>query len=190
MAFAATLVQGRTRNDQYSSTYAWARGAKIYAEIIGFGRSADAHHEVEPHPNGEGLARAMRYALRDAELEPSDIDYVNAHATSTPIGDRVEVQAIKHVFGSHAINLSISSTKSMIGHAVGASGSIEAIAVAQAISSGMVPPTANLLEPDPDFELDFELDFVPQARAKDVKYTISNSSGFGGLNAVLVMAKV
>jgi 3-oxoacyl-[acyl-carrier-protein] synthase II len=127
----------------------------------------------------------MRYALRDAELEPGDIDYVNAHATSTPIGDRAEVQAIKHVFGSHATNLSISSTKSMIGHAVGASGSIEAVAVAQAISSGMVPPTANLLEPDPDFELDF----VPQAKAQDVKYAISNSSGFGGLNAVLVMAK-
>jgi 3-oxoacyl-[acyl-carrier-protein] synthase II len=169
-----------------SLEHARARGAKIYAEIIGFGRSADAHHEVEPHPNGEGLARAMRYALRDAELEPSDIDYVNAHATSTPIGDRAEVQAIKHVFGSHASSLSISSTKSMIGHAVGASGSIEAVAVAQAISSGMVPPTANLVEPDPDFELDF----VPQAKAQDVKYAISNSSGFGGVNAVLVMAKI
>jgi 3-oxoacyl-[acyl-carrier-protein] synthase II len=166
--------------------HARARGARMYAEIIGFGRSADAHHEVEPHPKGEGLARAMRYALRDAELEPGDIDYVNAHATSTPIGDRAEVQAIKQVFGSHASSLSISSTKSMIGHAVGASGSIEAVAVAQAISSGMVPPTANLHEPDPDFELDF----VPQTKAQDLRYAISNSSGFGGLNAVLVMAKI
>jgi 3-oxoacyl-[acyl-carrier-protein] synthase II len=167
--------------------HARSRGARIYAEITGFGRAGDAHHVTEPHPEGAGLARAIRNALRDAQIAPEQVHYVNAHATSTPLGDRAEVLAIRQAFGNHAGKLAISSTKSMIGHGLGAAGSIEAIASAQAVYHGVVPPTINLMEPDPEFDLDF----VPhQPREARLECVISNSSAFGGLNAVLVFQKV
>lgn len=167
--------------------HAQARGAHIYAEIKGFGRSADAYHMVEPHAEGAGAALAMNAALRDAKLEPSAIGYINAHATSTPVGDRAEVLAFKKVFGDHARNVPISSTKSMTGHLLGAAGSTEAIAAIQALASGILPPTINLFEPDPALDLDF----VPnEAREQPVDYVLSNSFAFGGQNATLIFGKV
>ncbi|WP_161881062.1 beta-ketoacyl-ACP synthase II [Deinococcus alpinitundrae] len=163
--------------------HAQARSARIYAEVMGFGRATDAHHIANPHPQGRGAAQAMRRALKDAGVVPEVIDYLNAHATSTPAGDRAEVLAIREVFGGHAPHLLISSTKSMTGHSLGASGAIEAIATVQAIASGLVPPTINLHEPDPELMLDF----VPnQAREHRVRHALSNSFAFGGHTAALV----
>jgi nodulation protein E len=162
---------------------ALARGARILAEIVGFGMSADACHITQP--SVDGAARAMRAALRDAHLAGEQIGYINAHGTATPANDPTETSAIRAVFGAHANRLAISSTKSMHGHALGAAAALECLATAIALRDGVLPPTANYREPDPDCDLDF----IPnQARCKQVEYALSNSFAFGGLNAVLVLA--
>ncbi|MEM6428383.1 MAG: beta-ketoacyl-ACP synthase II [Deinococcota bacterium] len=167
--------------------HAQARNAHIYAEVKGYGRAADAYHMVETHPEGAGAALAMQAALQDAKLRPEQIDYLNAHATSTPVGDRSEVLAFKKVFGESSYSLPISSLKSMIGHLLGAAGAVEAIATVQALVSGVLPPTINLGDPDPELDLDF----IPnQARQASVDYALSNSFAFGGQNASLVFGKL
>lgn len=163
--------------------HARARNAKIYAELTGYGRSADAYHVVEPHPDGIGAAFAMRQALRDAKLDPEDIDYINAHGTSTQKGDLAETLAIKDVFGSHAYDLAVSSTKSSTGHLLGAAGAVEIIASILSIRNKMVPPTVNLEEASAECDLDY----VPNhARPKQVRRAMSNAFGFGGQNATLI----
>jgi 3-oxoacyl-[acyl-carrier-protein] synthase II len=163
-----------------------ARGAKIYAEIIGYGMSNDAYDMVHPAPEGAGAARAMTAALKSACLAPEAVGYINAHGTSTPAGDVLEVQAIKSVFGPHARHLAVSSTKSMTGHLLGAAGAVEAIAVALALRDGVLPPTMNLEAPDPECDLDF----VPNhPREQQVNIALSNSFGFGGHNATLVFKR-
>lgn len=166
--------------------HAKRRGARIYAELVGFGRSADAHHITEPHPEGKGAALAMRRALLDARVNPEEVGYINAHGTSTPVGDRAEVLAIKEVFKEHAKRLMVSSTKSMTGHLLGAAGGIEAIATVQALYHGVIPPTINLEDPDPELDLDF----VPEPREARVAYALSNSFAFGGQNAVLLFKRI
>lgn len=164
-----------------------ARGATIYAELVGFGRSADAHHITEPHPEGLGAALAMQAALKDAKVNPDQVGYINAHGTSTPVGDKAETLAIKKVFGEHAYKLAVSSTKSMTGHLLGAAGAIEAIASIQALQSGILPPTINLDDPDPELDLDY----VPNTpRETRVGFALSNSFAFGGQNAVLLFKRV
>jgi 3-oxoacyl-[acyl-carrier-protein] synthase II len=164
--------------------HARKRGANIYAELLGCGNTADAHHITAPHPCGTGAAQAMRLALRDARLNPHDVQYVNAHGTSTELGDAAETTAIKDVFGEHARKLAISSTKSMIGHLLGASGGVELIATVLSIQSGVLHPTINYHTPDPACDLDY----VPNhARETRVRYAISNSFGFGGHNCCLVV---
>ncbi len=161
-----------------------ARGAKIYAEIIGYGQTSDAFHIAAPPEDGEGAARCMAMALRDAQLSPEQVDYINAHGTSTPLNDLCETRAIKTVFGEHAYTLAISSTKSMTGHMLGAAGGIEAAFTALTLFNGIIPPTINLENPDPDCDLDY----VPlTAREQQVRVALSNSFGFGGTNGVLVM---
>ena len=162
------------------------RGAHIYAELTGYGCSADAFHITAPAPEGRGIQQAIRMALRHAHLEPSAVEYINAHATSTPAGDLGEVQAIKAVFGDHAKKLAISATKSMTGHLLGAAGAVEAIATAQALCDGILPPTINLDDPDPELDLDF-VPFTP--REQQVEVALSNSFAFGGQNAVLVLQR-
>ncbi|WP_046179883.1 beta-ketoacyl-ACP synthase II [Domibacillus tundrae] len=164
--------------------HAKARGAHIYAEIVGYGSTGDAHHITAPAPDGEGGARAMKMAIDDAGLAPSDIDYINAHGTSTPYNDKFETAAIKTVFGDHAGKLAISSTKSMTGHLLGAAGGVEAIFTALAIQNDIIPPTINLHNPDPECDLDY----VPnEARKADIRAAMSNSLGFGGHNATIVL---
>ena len=166
--------------------HARARGAKIYAEVVGYGLSSDAYHIAAPPENGEGAARAMKMALLDAEFAPEDIDYINAHGTSTPLNDKCETQAIKSVFGEHAKKLAISSTKSMTGHMLGAAGGIEAVFTALSIKNQIAPPTVNLAEPSPECDLDY----VPNSsREMKIDAAISNSFGFGGTNAVVAMKK-
>ena len=163
--------------------HARARGAKIYGELIGYGATADAYHITSPSPEGEGNARAMRMAIDRAGISPSDVQYVNAHGTSTPYNDREETRAIKHVFGDHAYKLLVSSTKSMTGHLLGAAGAIEAIACLKAIEQRCIPPTINYETPDPDCDLDY----VPnQARPLRLNVALSNSMGFGGHNASII----
>lgn len=165
-----------------SLEHAQARGAKIYAEVIGYGMSGDAHHMTEPDP--DGAARCMAKAVRDAGIEPSDIDYINAHGTSTPVGDASETTAIKKTFGDHAYKLAVSSTKSMTGHLLGAAGGVEAVILGLTLKSGVIAPTINLDNQDPELDLDY----VPnKAREANVKYALSNSFGFGGHNATIVM---
>jgi 3-oxoacyl-[acyl-carrier-protein] synthase II len=165
---------------------ALARGAHIYAEVAGFGCTSDAFHVVAPPDDGEGAARAMREALADAGISPSDIGYINAHATSTPLGDAAETRAIKQVFGEGAYGVPISATKSLIGHGLGASGGMETIAVIKTIETGLIHPTANQEEPDPDCDLDY----VPNvARKAPVDIAIKNSFGFGGQNSCLVIRR-
>lgn len=165
---------------------AQARGAHIYAEIIGYGMTSDAYHITAPSPEGEGAARAMKAALDEGNLEPSEVDYINAHGTSTPYNDEFETMAIKTVFGEHAYDLAVSSTKSMTGHLLGAAGGIELIVCALAIDTGIIPPTINYENPDPQCDLDY----VPNASVKKpVKVALSNSLGFGGQNASLVIRK-
>jgi len=163
-----------------------SRGAKIYAEVIGYGMSNDAYDMVHPAPEGAGAARAMTAALKSACISADTVGYINAHGTSTPAGDVLEVQAIKSVFGSHARRLAVSSTKSMTGHLLGAAGAVEAIATVLALQSGILPPTMNLETPDPQCDLDF----VPnKAREQQVDIAVSNSFGFGGHNATLVFKR-
>ncbi|ABF44740.1 beta-ketoacyl synthase [Deinococcus geothermalis DSM 11300] len=166
---------------------AQARGATIYAEIVGYGTSADAHHVTLPAPEGRGAQVAMRMALATAGVNPEQVGYINAHGTSTYFNDLHETQAIKHVFGAHAYNLAVSSTKSMTGHLLGAAGAVEAIAVAQALKDGILPPTINLTDPDPVLDLDY----IPEgAREQQVEYALSNSFAFGGQNATLLFKRV
>ena len=161
-----------------------SRGAKIYAEIIGYGQTSDAFHIAAPPEDGEGAARCMAMALRDAGLAPDQVDYINAHGTSTPLNDLCETKAIKTVFGDHAYKLAVSSTKSMTGHMLGAAGGIEAAFTALTVFHGIIPPTINLENPDPDCDLDY----VPRhAREQRIRVALSNSFGFGGTNGVLVM---
>ncbi len=167
--------------------HAKRRGAKIYAELLGYGATADAYHITAPCVDGEGAIKAMRRALADARINPEDVDYINAHGTSTKLNDVAETKAIKAVFGEHAYNLAVSSTKSMTGHLLGGAGAIEALATAKAIETGVVPPTINYEYPDPECDLDY----VPnEAREMEVRYALSNSFGFGGHNAVLAFGKV
>jgi len=162
--------------------HAKKRGARIYCEIVGYGNTADAYHLTSPPPGGEGAARSMKMALRGAGLNPSDIDYINAHGTSTPVGDVAETQAIKAVFGDHARKLAISSTKGATGHMLGAAGAVETAVCVLAIQHGVVPPTINLRTPDPECDLDY----VPNtARELKVNAIINNSFGFGGHNATI-----
>ncbi|MFC3883718.1 beta-ketoacyl-ACP synthase II [Bacillus songklensis] len=166
--------------------HALARGAKIYAEIVGYGATGDAYHITAPAPGGEGGVRAMRQAINDAGLQPSDIDYINAHGTSTEYNDKYETMAIKEVFGDHAYKVAISSTKSMTGHLLGAAGGVEAIFSVKTIENGIIPPTINYKTPDPDCDLDY----VPnEARKQEVKTVLSNSLGFGGHNATIILKK-
>ncbi len=163
---------------------ALGRGARIYAEVIGFGMNSDAYHITSPAPNGEGASRCMRYALNDAGLRPEEVDYINAHGTSTKYGDELETAAIKNVFGAHAYKLCVSSTKSMIGHLLGASGGVEAGICALSMYHKIVPPTINLDNPDPECDLDY----VPhKARPLDINIAMSNSFGFGGTNACIII---
>ena len=166
--------------------HAKMRGAKIYGEVVGYGSTGDAHHITAPAPNGEGAARAMAMALKDASVAPEQVGYINAHGTSTPYNDLFETQAVKTVFGEHAYKLAMSSTKSMTGHLLGAAGGIEAIFTVLALKEGILPPTTNLHEPDPECDLDY----VPnEARKANIDYALSNSLGFGGHNACLLFKK-
>ena len=167
-----------------SLEHAQARGATIHAELVGYGLSADAYHVSAPSEDGDGAARAMRMALKKAGLSPKDVGYINAHATSTPLGDRSETNAIKSVFGPAAYDLAVSSTKSMTGHLLGAAGAVEAIVCIKAIQDGVLPPTINLDRPDPACDLDY----VPnEARKRQVDVAMSNSFGFGGHNSSLIL---
>lgn len=167
--------------------HAKKRGAKIYAEVLGYGLSGDAHHITSPAEDGNGGYRAMEMALRHAKLTPADIDYVNTHGTSTPVGDEIEVRAIERLFGANVKGLSLSSTKSSIGHLLGAAGAVEAAFTALAIKDSMIPPTLNL--ENPSFES--EIDLTPlKAKSRDIKYALSNSFGFGGTNAALVLGRL
>lgn len=167
-----------------SLEHAQKRGAKIYAEVVGYGLSADAHHMTEPDP--DGAARCMRMAIRDAGLNPEDIDYINAHGTSTPVGDRSETLAVKKALGDHAYKVAISSTKSMTGHLLGAAGGVEAVICGLSLQNGVIAPTINLEDQDPECDLDY----VPnQARKADLNIAMSNSFGFGGHNATIVLKK-
>ncbi len=167
--------------------HAKARGARIYAEVAGFGASADAYHLTAPEPEGKGAKLAMKSALRDAGLTTADVDYLNMHGTSTPLGDAAETKAIKAVFGEDAYRLNCSSTKSMTGHLLGAAGAVEAIASILAIHHGIVPPTINFVTPDPACDLNYTFG-APQQR--DVRVAMSNAFGFGGHNTSVIMKRL
>ncbi len=167
--------------------HAKSRGANIYAELLGFGMSGDAHHITAPLEDGAGAAASMRNALNDARIEPSDVNYVNAHATSTLLGDRAEVRAMEAVFGASAADLAVSSTKSVTGHMLGAAGAAEAVFTILALRDQIAPPTINLHNPDPECRMDF----VPnEAREMPLRTAVSNSFGFGGTNGTLVFSAV
>jgi 3-oxoacyl-[acyl-carrier-protein] synthase II len=164
-----------------------ARGATIYAEVLGYGASSDAHHMLQPDPEAEGVVAMMRAALQRAGVSPDQVDYINAHGTATPLGDLAETQAIKEVFGDHAYELTISSTKSMLGHMFGAAGAIEAVSCALAIHEGTIPPTINYRNPDPELDLDY----VPnEARKAEVRVALSNAMGLGGHNGCVLLGRV
>ena len=166
--------------------HALSRGAKIYAEITGYGMTGDAYHITSPPPEGEGAARCMRASLKDANIHPEEIEYINAHGTSTKYGDELETQAIKSVFGKHAYKFAVSSTKSMTGHLLGAAGGVEGVICALSIFNKIIPPTINLENPDPECDLDY----VPnKARAMDLNVAMSNSFGFGGTNACIIFKR-
>ena len=170
--------------------HAKARGAKIYAELVGAGLSADAHHLTASHPEGLGAKLVMMNALEDAELKPEDIDYINVHGTSTPVGDISEAKAIKEVFGEHAYKLNISSTKSMTGHLLGAAGAVEALIATLAVKNDIVPPTINHEEGDEDENIDYNLNFTfGKAQKREVRAALSNTFGFGGHNACVILKK-
>ena len=169
-----------------SLEHAEKRGANILAEMSGYGASSDAHHVTQPHPDGEGAARAMKWAIEDAGITPDKVDYINAHGTSTPLNDKYETIAMKRMYGDHAYNLAISSTKSMTGHLLGAAGAIEAAFTVLAIKNDIVPPTINIENPDPDCDLNY----IPNtAKKQPVNVAMSNSLGFGGHNASLVFER-
>ena len=169
-----------------SLEHAEKRGANILAEMSGYGASSDAHHVTQPHPEGEGAARAMKWAIEDAGITPNKVDYINAHGTSTPLNDKYETIAMKRMYGDHAYNLAISSTKSMTGHLLGAAGAIEAAFTVLAIKNDIVPPTINIYNPDPDCDLNY----IPNtAKKQPVNVAMSNSLGFGGHNASLVFER-
>ncbi len=166
--------------------YARKRGARIYAEIVGYGMTGDAYHITSPSPDGDGAARCMSLAIKDAGVQPQEVDYINAHGTSTKYNDELETLAIKNVFGEHAHKLAVSSTKSMTGHLLGAAGGVEAVICVLSICNSIIPPTINLDNPDPECDLDY----VPhRAREMEVRYALSNSFGFGGTNACLLFKK-
>jgi 3-oxoacyl-[acyl-carrier-protein] synthase II len=167
--------------------HAKRRGAKIYAEVVGYGLSGDAYHVTAPPDDGSGAFRAMRNALRRAKANAEDIDYINAHGTSTPLGDEIELGAVKRLFGEHAYKLSMSSTKSSIGHLLGAAGAVEAIFSILAINHGIVPPTLNLENPSPGCDIDL---VAREAKERPVRRALSNSFGFGGTNASLIFERV
>lgn len=180
------LAEGAASVVLESLEHALARGATILAEVIGYGITDDANHMVQPAPGGEGAARAMRLAMADAGVGPDDIGYINAHGTSTPLNEKLETAGIKAAFGAAAYNVPISSTKSMTGHLLGAAGALEAMVSVQALQHGVLPPTINQLEADPDCDLDY----VPNvAREKSISVAMSNSMGFGGHNVSLIFAK-
>ena len=169
-----------------SLEHAEKRGANILAEMSGYGASSDAHHVTQPHPDGEGAARAMKWAIEDAGITPDKVDYINAHGTSTPLNDKYETIAMKRMYGDHAYNLAISSTKSMTGHLLGAAGAIEAAFTVLAIKNDIIPPTINIENPDPDCDLNY----IPNtAKKQPVNVAMSNSLGFGGHNASLVFER-
>jgi 3-oxoacyl-(acyl-carrier-protein) synthase len=169
-----------------SLEHAQARKANIYAEILGYASSTDGFHIAAPQPDGEGAVRTMKWALRDAGVSPGQIDYINSHGSSTPLNDPIETTAIKQVFGERAASIPVNSTKSMLGHAMGASGTLEAIACVLTIRDGIVHPTINLEEPDPECDLDY----VPNhARRQQVDTALSNSFGLGGQNACIVIRR-
>ena len=163
-----------------------ARGAEIIAEIVGFGTTCDAGHITQPDENGSGATAAMQLAIDDAGIRPDELDYINAHGTSTPLGDKAETRAIKNVFGDHAYNMSVSSTKSQLGHSLGASGGIEIILTIESIRQSIVPPTINLETPDPNCDLDYTAN---TAKERELTYAMSNSFGFGGHNACVIAKK-
>ncbi|HEV8657482.1 MAG TPA: beta-ketoacyl-ACP synthase II [Thermoanaerobaculia bacterium] len=166
--------------------HALARGARIYCELTGYGMSSDAYHITSPSEDAGGMMRVMQRALKDSALEPKEIDYINAHGTSTPLGDKIETLAIKRVFGDDAYKVAVSSTKSMTGHLLGAAGGLESAIAAKVIETGTIPPTINYEAPDPECDLDY----VPnKARQKSVRHVMSNSFGFGGTNATLIFSK-
>jgi 3-oxoacyl-[acyl-carrier-protein] synthase II len=166
--------------------HALQRSAKIYAEVIGYAATGDAHHMTAPAPEGEGAARCMRLALKDAGISPVDVDYINAHGTSTEYNDANETTAIKTVFGEQAAKVAVSSTKSMTGHLLGAAGAVEGVYSTLALYHGMIPPTINYEHPDPDCDLDY----VPnEARKANVDVALSNSFGFGGTNACVIFRR-
>jgi 3-oxoacyl-[acyl-carrier-protein] synthase II len=167
--------------------HALARGAQIYCEVVGYGMTSDAYHITSPSEDGDGMARVMIRALKDAGLQPTDIEYINAHGTSTSVGDRIETIAIKRVFGEHAYKLAVSSTKSMTGHLLGAAGGLESAIAAMTIRHGIIPPTINLENPDEGCDLDY----VPNVarEAPGIKHVLSNSFGFGGTNATLIFSR-
>jgi 3-oxoacyl-[acyl-carrier-protein] synthase II len=169
--------------------HAKARGAKIYAELVGGGMTADAYHITAPHPDGEGASNVMLQTLEDAGMKPEDIDYVNVHGTSTPLGDVSEVKAIQKVFGEHAFNLNISSTKSMTGHLLGAAGAVEAIASVLAVQNNLVPPTINHFTDDEEFDKRLNLTFN-KAQKREVRAALSNTFGFGGHNCSVIFKKI
>lgn len=170
--------------------HAVARGAKIYAEIVGTGLTADAHHITLPHPEGEGAYRVMKAVLEEAGISPEDVDYINVHGTSTPAGDIAEVKAIKNLFGEHAYKLNISSTKSMTGHLLGAAGAIEALLTVLSIKNDVIPPTINHADGDDDPNIDYGINFTfNKAQKKIVNVAISNTFGFGGHNASIAFRK-
>jgi 3-oxoacyl-[acyl-carrier-protein] synthase II len=169
-----------------NAEHARQRGAHIYAEVVGYGMTADAYHMTAPDPDGDGAVRAMAAALKDGGLRPEDVGYINAHGTSTPYNDKTETLAIKQLFGAHAHRLAVSSTKSMTGHLLGAAGGIEAVVTVLALQHGILPPTINYETPDPECDLDY----VPNvARKAEVETAISNGFGFGGTNATLAFRR-
>jgi 3-oxoacyl-[acyl-carrier-protein] synthase II len=170
-----------------SLEHAQARGARILAELIGFGASNDAHHLTAPHPEGAGAVNAMRMALDNAGVEPAEVDYINAHGTATPLNDKTETRAIKDLFGEHAYTLKVSSTKSMTGHCIGGTGAVEAVASVMALQDQYFPSTRNLENPDPECDLDY----VPElGTTGEIRCVLSNSFGFGGHNSALVFKNV
>lgn len=170
--------------------HAKARGAKIYAEIIGEGMTSDAYHMTAPDPEGKGAERVMRLALKDAGLQPEDIDYINTHGTSTPLGDVTEVKAIQRVFGEHVYDMNLDSTKSMTGHLIGATGAVEALACIMALKEGIIPPTINHDPEDIDENIDYRINFTfDKAQKRDIRFALSNTFGFGGHNACLIFKK-